>query len=144
MARSGEIGRDEFVARLVALCIGGSSGMPSRHRDAHILLASATLWMEPDALYSEAEINENLRRWLRSVCPSLDLDEVTLRRELVDAAYLVRDDSGRHYAAGPGPSSPRFEPEVASVDPAGVIDSALADREERKRKHMARSERARR
>lgn len=122
------IGREEFTDRLVALCIGGSSGPPRRSRDLHILLASATLWMEEGAIYTEREINEGLSRWLQSGCPSLDLDVVTLRRELVDHLYLDRNDSGTSYSAGSAPVEPRFDDEVATVDPAEVIAEARNQR----------------
>ena len=125
---------EEFEARLLAICSGGGgSGLPRRQRDVAVVLASATLWMEPGSLYSEAEINDGLRRWLTEVCPTLDLDPVTLRRELVDRNLLARDDSGTSYAPGPGPVEWRFEDGVAGVDPVAVIANAAAERERRKR-----------
>ncbi len=130
------IGRKEFEDRLVANCIGGSSSLPRRLRDRHIMLASATLWMEPGAVYTEPEINEGLSRWLDTGCPSLDLDVTTLRRELVDHLYLDRDDSGSHYSSGSGPAEWRFEDDVADVDPAGVMVKARQEREARRKAHM--------
>lgn len=124
---------EEFEARLVALCaVGGGKGLPRRQRDIAILLASATLWMEAGSLYTEPEINRRLRGWLEETCPGLRMDQVTLRRELVDRNYLTRDDSGSGYAPGPGPPEWRFEDGVAAVDPARVIAAAAAEREGRK------------
>ena len=124
---------EEFEARLRAICSGGGgSGLPRRQRDVAVILASATLWMETGAVYTEPEINEELERWLREVCPSVDLDVVTLRRELVDRAYLDRDDSGTHYSPGPGPPEWRFEDAVAGIDPSVVIARARAERAQRK------------
>lgn len=131
------IGRKEFEDRLVAVCIGGDSSLPRRLRDRHIILASATLWMGPGAIYTEPEINEGLSRWLESGCPSLDLDVTTLRRELVDHLYLDRDDSGSHYSAGAGPAEWRFEDDVADVDPADVLNQARRDRAIRKAAHLS-------
>lgn len=131
------ITRGEFSDRLVALCIGGSSGLPRRSRDLHILLASATLWMEPGAVYTEPEINEGLSRWLDTGCPSLDLDVATLRRELVDMRYLSRDDSGTHYSPGAGSAEFRFADDVADVDPGAVIDEARKERAERRAAHTS-------
>lgn len=133
---SGVIQAAEFVDRIVALCISGSSRLPRRLRDRHILLASATLWMEPGAVYTEPEINEGLSRWLDIGCPSLDLDVTTVRRELVDHLYLDRDDSGSHYTAGAGPAELRFADDVADVDLAAVIARARKEREARKQAHM--------
>lgn len=132
------ISRAEFTDRLVALCIGGSSGLPRRSRDIHILLASATLWMEPGAVYNEPEVNEGLSRWLDTGCPSLDLDVATLRRELVDHQYVDRDDSGTHYSPGAGPVDWRFADDLADVDPAKVIDEARKSRAARRAAHEAR------
>jgi hypothetical protein len=103
-------------------------------------MASATLWMEPGSLYTEAEINEGLESWLRKVCPSLGVDQVTLRRELVDRSYLTRDDSGTSYAPGPGPVDWRFEDGVAGIDSEALVTSAIKAREARKRAYLARSE----
>lgn len=136
----GNIGSDEFRQRLAALCIGGSAGLPKRGRDLQILLASATLWMEPGAIYTEPEVNEGLSRWLETGCPSLAIDVVTLRRELVDRLYLDRDDSGTHYSPGAGPVAWSFDDEVADIDPSAVIADALAERAERKAAHQRNDE----
>lgn len=127
---------DEMADRLAALCAGGDiTGLPRKQRDVAIVLASATLWMEPDAIYTEAEVNENLLDWLDRACPSLRMDVVTLRRELVDRVYLNRDDSGRQYSAGPGPRHYRFSSDVSALKPIDVIGEARRARAERKRSH---------
>ncbi len=125
----------EMRERIAALCLGGSAALPRRQRDLHVLLASATLWMEPGSVYNEKEVNEGLQRWLDEGCPSLRVDAVTLRRELVDRVYLDRDDSGRHYSPGPGPRSVSFNADVGTVDPAAVIAAVRAEREARKMAH---------
>lgn len=127
------IGADEFTNRIEALCIGGSSTFPKRERDRHVLLASATLWMEEGAIYTESEVNEGLEHWLDNGCPSLKIDVVTLRRELVDRVYLDRDDAGSHYSPGPGPREIVFDPAIAGIDPGQVIEEARRKREARKR-----------
>ncbi len=129
----------ELEERLVSICLGGPlTGLPRRERDKAILLASATLWMDPESVYSEAEVNERLQEWLRDVCPSLGLDFVTLRRELVDRNYLDRDDSGRHYAPGRGPISWRFAHDVGGLDPREAIDRAITEKAERKKAYLGR------
>jgi hypothetical protein len=92
--------------------------------------------MKSGSLYSEREINESLERWLEDVCPSLGLDPVTLRRELVDRSLLTRDDRGTHYAPGPGPVEWTFDERIADIDPAAVVAEAKAERERRKRAHL--------
>lgn len=130
---SDSIGLDEFVSRIEALCIGGSNTFPKRARDRHVLLASATLWMQQGGVYTEHEVNEGLRVWLEHGCPSLQVDVVTLRRELVDRVYLDRDDAGQHYSPGPGPRDFAFDPAIAGIDPIRVIEGARLKREQRKR-----------
>lgn len=136
---SDEITAAELEERLVSICLGGPlTGLPRRDRDKAILLASATLWMDPDSVYSEAEVNERLQSWLSEVCPSLGLDFVTLRRELVDRNYLDRDDSGRHYAPGRGPVSWRFADDVGRLDPRQTITRGITEKSERKKAYLER------
>ena len=135
MSSDGVIEADELKLRLVDLCLSGGSGMPRRKRDFHIILASSTLWMDIGTTYEEPEITDGLRDWLDSVCPGLGLDPVTLRRELVDGSYLLRDDSGMHYTMGPGSPSVRFGDDVGEVEPRRVIEAARAERAARKSAH---------
>ena len=128
---------DEMRGRLVALCLGGSPGLPRRSKDLHIVLASATLWMEQGAIYSEGEVNQGLADWIDRGCPSLTIDVVTLRRELVDRLYLDRDDSGANYSPGPGPPQWQFSDGVGDLDPVEVIETARTEREARKAAHMS-------
>ncbi|HEX6947412.1 MAG TPA: DUF2087 domain-containing protein [Acidimicrobiia bacterium] len=128
---------EEVSRRLAALCLGGARGFPKKSRDRHILLAAATLWMEPGAVYTEREVNDALAQWLEEACPALAVDVVSLRRELVDFGYLDRDDSGTHYSGGPGPAEWRFADDVADVDPIDVMRAARAEREARRRAYEA-------
>ncbi len=133
------IQRDEFEKRLVAICERGGEGVPKKTRDRHILLAAATFWMKEGEVYTEKEVNRQLEYWVQSICPRSRLDAVTLRREMVDAAYLLRDDAGTSYTAGPG-SGVAFAAAVAGVDPEGVILEARSDRALRRAAHMDRAD----
>ena len=133
------ISREEFERRLIAMCERGGEGVPKKIRDRHILLAAASLWMKEGQVYTEREVNHHLEHWASSICPRARLDSVTLRREMVDASYLMRDDAGTSYTAGPG-SSLAFDPGVAHVDPEGLILGARSDRALRKAAHMDRSD----
>lgn len=93
--------------------------------------------MEIGAIYSEEEVNGALGTWIDTVCSSLSLDEVTLRRELVDRGYLLRDDAGSAYSIGPGPADVRFDPDIGAMDASTVISKAKAERETRRREHTA-------
>ncbi|MGB7859093.1 MAG: DUF2087 domain-containing protein [Acidimicrobiia bacterium] len=132
-----EVSAAAFRNRLVSLCINGGDGLPKKQRDLHILLASATLWMKDGTTYSEPEINVHLRHWIDTVCERARLDELTIRRELVDSRFLLRDDAGSHYTTGPGPTTIRFAPDIAEIDPELVIRQARSERAARKAAHLS-------
>jgi hypothetical protein len=123
----------EYEKRLVALCIGGCRGFPKKERDRHVMLFAASHCFERGLIYTEKEVDAAIRAWLERGCPSLQIDEVTIRRELIDSSYLMRDDAGRFYAVGPGPAAIGYSEDVAGVDPIRVIANALQTREDRKR-----------
>lgn len=127
-----EITAAEYEERLVALCIGGSRGFPKKARDRHVMLMAASSSFELGMIYREKEIDAGIRTWLDRGCPSLTIDEVTIRRELIDANYLMRDDAGRFYAVGAGPAEVNYSEDVAGVDPTRTIERALEDRASRK------------
>lgn len=134
-----DIDLNEFRSRLTALCIGGGRGFPKKVRDRHVILAASLSSFQRGMIYTEKEVNEALSNWLETGCPALAIDEVTMRRELIDAAYLMRDDAGRFYAVGPGPAFLAFTDEVASADPVSIIKTELAERTARKRANRSES-----
>ncbi len=127
-----EITAEEFERRLINICTGNDLRFPRKEKDRHVMLVAASRSFEKGMIYTEKEIDAAIRDWLENGCPALTIDEVTLRRELIDASYLLRDDAGRFYAVGPGPASISFSPDVASVDPIQVIERAVTIRVERK------------
>ncbi len=131
------ITRAEFERRLVALCLsGGAPGMPRRPRDRRILLRSVVLGWHPGGSLTEPEINELLSLWLAGPGRTLELDHVSLRRELVDAGFLVRDAAGEAYRLRPeGLGAAPFTADVAGVDPEAVLEAARAEAEARRRAH---------
>lgn len=128
-----EITADEYQKRLTALCIGGSRGFPRKARDRHVMLMAAAHPFDRGMIYTEKEVDRAIRSWLDRGCPSLAIDEVTIRRELIDANYLMRDDAGRFYAVGAGPASISYSEDVANVDPIRTVERALEERDRRKR-----------
>lgn len=135
MSTEETIQREEFERRLIAVCSQGGEGVPRKLRDRHILLAAATFGLEAGVVYSEREITSVLEHWVESLCPRARLDAVTLRRELVDASYLLRDDAGTSYTSGPGTAGIGFAPDVAELDPEGLILAARSERALRKAAH---------
>jgi len=129
---------DEFKNRLVALCVQGHlSGFPRKPRDRHILLKSIVLTLDLAQAYAERDINEKLKEWLANTGRCIDLDHVSMRRELVDEGYLQRDSSGARYRISAfGPSQKIFETAVDDIDPFEVICTGRALAEKRKQEHM--------
>lgn len=127
----------EVRRRLVNICTGSEILFPRKTRDRHAILVAASASFERGMIYTEKEINDAIRTWLDTGCPSLLIDEVTLRRELIDANYLMRDDAGRFYAVGQGNGSITFADDVASLDPVRVVNDARADRENRKQERLS-------
>ena len=114
-----------FIKRLVALCTsGGGRGMPSHPRDLQILLKSMALCFSSSNNYSEKQVNERLKVWLREVGQNVEIDHATLRRYLVDAGYLRRDKAGQIYQLIEGWKKELFDPDVELLLPAVLIEEA--------------------
>jgi hypothetical protein len=86
-------------------------------------LALALAWQGlPDGIsWTEPEVNAELKRCLGGTLRCLDIDHVELRRWLVDAGWLARDDWGRAYRR-----VARGELRPASQSWAAVVADALA------------------
>jgi hypothetical protein len=120
------ITKEEFRERLQALCLsGGGRGLPRKHRDRHILFRSVAQMLDSGCRYTEQAINEALDSWLADVGHKIELDRVSLRRDLVDAGYLVRDLAGHEYRVLPdGRGVVQFDQSVNSVDPSAMLRAA--------------------
>jgi hypothetical protein len=113
---------DEFVERLCRL--GGDPGprpFPRARRDREILMQSIVMRLDSARTYSEAEINQALRAWLREVMPELETDHVTLRRLLVDHGRLERRADGKVYQVGFPARIVAFDLEIYDVDLAATV-----------------------
>src|SRR5262245_57173929 len=123
------ISSDEFKKRLAQLCLTAKTAeMPSRQRDRHILLKAISLNFETGRLYTEPEVNGVIEDWLTHVGQSLEVDHVTLRRALVDEAYLTRAVGGAKYQVG-SPSCLQFcfSTDVTAIDAKAVIHDAIQE-----------------
>jgi len=65
--------------------------------DRALVLALAASEVEPGREHREAEVNRILEAWLAGPGAMLRTDHVELRRWLVDAGFVSRDDFGRAY-----------------------------------------------
>lgn len=68
--------------------------------DRALVLALASCAIEPGVPLREDEVNRRLSDWLADVGAMLRTDHVELRRWLVDARYVARDDWGHAYVRG--------------------------------------------
>lgn len=124
--------RTELNALKRMLANGPLTAIPKRPSDQELLLALAAARFEPQKAYGETEVNEILQSWLEKFCDPHGIDHVTLRRMLVDARLLSRTKSGSTYHL----DKPRPE-ELASIEPAKILEQVRTERETRKRQHDA-------
>ena len=132
------IGSDEFIGRLVDLCLkSGLKGIPRRARDQHILLKSVVLTLDSTREYTEGEIDDKLAFWLSDIARSIDLDRVTLRRWLVNEEYLTRERDGTRYRVSiPVQGQVRFEAGVEDIDVYKAIGRGMKSIEQKKREYL--------
>jgi hypothetical protein len=75
--------------------------------------------------YSEAEVNDHIKSWLKKVNNFSGWDHITLRRRLIDAILLIRTPDGSSYQLDPdGPVGINFEPVIAGFDFYEIITAA--------------------
>ena len=74
---------------------GRLNGWPSKRTKQTAALEYLATKFEPGRQYTELETNEILKRWHTFG------DWAMLRRDMVDAGLLVRDDHGYSYELGP-------------------------------------------
>jgi len=132
------ISSEEFKKRLAQLCLTARTvEMPRRQRDRHILLKALSLHFEPGRFYTEPEVNRVIENWLNRVGQSLEIDHVTLRRALVDEAYLTRAPAGEAYQVGrPADVQFSFSDDVTTIDAEAVIREAIDEIARRRELHQ--------
>lgn len=107
--------------------------LPRSRRDTELFIALAAATLDPQASYSEEEINDLLIEWLRGFTCSSTLDHVTIRRCLVDYRMLLRDDRGASYRANQAVLGRFIEPEARSLRPLDLFLEVQQDRADRRR-----------
>jgi hypothetical protein len=126
----------QYCHRLAELCLRSNlDSIPKKELDRHILLKSAALLLDPSHAYSEKEVTEKLELWVREVCKIQHFDRVSLRRWMVDSAYLIRSRDGAVYqAANPRPEL--FDPSIDHLDIVEIVASARGEFTRRKQEYM--------
>jgi tRNA(adenine34) deaminase len=86
-----------------ALSLGGLQS--GRGYEFGVVLCAAALALHRGVEYTEAEVNERLKRWLAEGGSMLATDHVELRRWLVDMRLVERDGYGRSYRRSVAPDA---------------------------------------
>ena len=118
-----------------ALSLGGLQS--GRSHEFGVVLSAAALALHQGVDYTEAEVNERLKRWLDDGGSMLATDHVELRRWLVDMHFVERDGYGRSYrrVVAPNAFSATLQAlEGSDLDAIARIarDADAAAREQRK------------
>lgn len=89
----------EFQSRLRVWCREDRSyhQLPSKRKDRWILFYSLVRAIDELETFDEPAINEQIRQWLAGIGKTLEIDPVSIRRELVDGGFLERDPAGSVY-----------------------------------------------
>jgi hypothetical protein len=78
-----------------------------------------------------------LKAWINQIAGIPGIDHGTLRRALIDHAYLERDKTGSTYlVSSSGPRTVQFDPAVEKIDPRQALDEARREIEARKRAYL--------
>ncbi len=124
--------RAETLRALKRLLANGPlTAVPKRPSDQQLVVTLAAAQFEPHRPYSEGEVNETLKAWIRTFCEPHGIDHVTLRRLLVDSRLLTRTTSGSRYQINRERLAETQA--VATMEPAKVLAEIRSDRESRKR-----------
>ena len=128
------ISPEDFVERLCRLCADrGPRRFPRKPRDRQILMKSIVMELDSSRMYTERQINAELRRWSREVAPAIECDHVTIRRLLVDYGQLERSADGAEYRVGFPPRPIAFDLEVDMIDCRATVAAYLDQRQRRPR-----------
>mgnify|MGYP000754821816 CR=1 FL=1 len=118
-------------------CLGADSSgderVPKNRKDAEIFLALAAARVDSQVVLSEPELNEQLSEWLDGVANQNSLDHVTLRRYLVDYAFLFRDPDGQRYRSNQAVISRYIDVDARTVLPREIQVEVAQDRARRRR-----------
>lgn len=106
--------------------------MPKGRADTLLFLSVAASILDPRKIYSEPELNEELKNWMSDFVEQRVFDHVTVRRYLVDFRLLLRDQQGSRYQTNQTMINHTIAPEVRSIQPALIFDSMETARAQRR------------
>ena len=135
-----QISGDYFRKKIIDLCVRSLTvGMPRKLKDRHVLLKCIALSFEKNRQYSEKEVNDSLRSWLNNIGEKVQIDHVSLRRELIDDGYLTRTADGSTYQLASEPKGVViFEDAFNDLDVGEIVTKGREEIERKKREFMQR------
>ncbi len=107
--------------------------LPKNRQDTDTFLALAASVLDPQATYSETDLNELLIEWMSPFIDPVSLDHVTVRRYMVDASMLLRDAEGNHYRANQVIINRVILPEARTLRPDEVLATLQTERAARRK-----------
>lgn len=107
--------------------------LPRKPVPFHILLISVVTGLAPERSYSEAELNDEIQRWIMEFGSRFGIDHANIRRYLIDEGYLSRDPSGSEYRLDPEGTRFAYDPAIRDLDFKEMIAEERVQREARKR-----------
>ncbi len=108
---------------------------PKRQVDRQMLLLSIAAFFDLEKTdYREVDVNDLIMTWSAFFGHQLNLDHVTLRRELVDARILERSHNGGRYAVIPDDTL------TANVNMIRALDLESLVRQESERRVQVRAQ----
>ena len=121
---SNYINCEDFKKRMVDLCLrSGLSDFPTKRRDQLVILKSIAILFDPNKVYAEVAVNNEIKLWLENANYFPSWDYMMLRRRLVDDGFLTRNPDGSGYwICLSGPAELTFDPAITELDIRNVID----------------------
>ncbi len=109
--------------------------LPKKHGDTQLILALAAASLDTQMVYREDEVDDLLIAWLEGFTCPIGMNHVTVRRHLVDHAFLLRNTSGSWYKSNQVVISKVVEFEARFIQPRSIFEKVQHSREERSRLH---------
>ena len=108
--------------------------MPKTRSDAEVVLSLLAATLDPQRNYSERELNSHLCDWLAGIADPISLDHVSVRRYLIDASVVLRQDDGAAYRANQAVINRNITPDARAANPAEIFKTLATERALRARR----------
>ncbi len=109
--------------------------LPKKHIDVELILALTAASFDTQLVYTEYEVDEHLIEWLEGFTCPIGMDYMTIRRNLVDHKFLIRNASGTWYKSNQTVISKTIELDARQIQPRFIWEEVQREREKRKLDH---------